>query len=170
MSIYRILIPFIFFALFHFSCSNSKEKEEEKKSETLGSKNGAEVYMAGYDYNGNKEVSVTISPYEGGLKILFSPVSSVFICSVSNYIIQSGSQLKFGSIADTKAEYDGYSFYNGYVESGAFDSCGTYQVDTTWVLVATKIGFSADRTYKVTLDDVTSDGFTAKTATILISQ
>ena len=91
-------------------------------------------------------------------------------CSVSNYIIQSGSQLKFGSIADTKAEYDGYSFYNGYVESGAFDSCGTYQVDTTWVLFSTKIGFSADRTYKVTLDDVTSDGFTAKTATILISQ
>ena len=91
-------------------------------------------------------------------------------CSVSNYIIQSGSQLKFGSIADTKAEYDGYSFYNGYVESGSFDSCGTYQVDTTWVLFSTKIGFSADRTYKVTLDDVTSDGFTAKTATILISQ
>jgi len=29
---YRILIPFIIFALFHFSCSNSKEKEEEKKS------------------------------------------------------------------------------------------------------------------------------------------
>ena len=55
-------------------------------------------------------------------------------CSESNYIIQSGSQLKFGSIADTKAEYDGNSFYNGYVESGSFDSCGTYQVDTTWVL------------------------------------
>ena len=51
MSIYRILIPFIFFALFHFSCS--KEKEEEK-SETLGSKNGDAVYMAGYDYNDKK--------------------------------------------------------------------------------------------------------------------
>ena len=47
MSMYRILIPFIIFVLFHFSCS--KEKEEEKKSETLGSKNGAAVYMAGYD-------------------------------------------------------------------------------------------------------------------------
>ena len=79
---YRILIPFIIFALFNFSCATN-EKEEEKISETLGSKNGDAVYMAGYDYNGNKEVSVTISPYEKGLKILFSPVSSVFICSVS---------------------------------------------------------------------------------------
>ena len=118
----------------------------------------------------DREVSVTITPYEGGLKILFSPVSSVFICSISNYIIQSGNQLKFGLIADSRAEYDANSYYNGYVESGAFDSCGTYRVDTTWVLFSTKIGFSADRTYKVTLDDVTSDGFTAKTATILISQ
>ena len=39
-----------------------------------------------------------------------------------------------------------------------------------WPRPERKIGFSADRTYKVTLDDVTSDGFTAKTATILISQ
>ena len=146
------------------------KKEEEIKLVTLGSKNGDAVYMAGYDYNGNKEVSATITPYEGGLKILFSPVSSVFICSVSNYIIQSGNQLKFGLIADSIAEYNDNSYYNGYVEIGAFDSCGTYQVDTTWVLFSTKIGFSADRSYSVTLDDVTSDGFTAKTATILISQ
>ena len=169
MSMYRILVTFIIFSLFHFSCATN-EKEEEKISKTLGSKNGDAVSMDGYDYNGNKEVSVTISPYEKGLKILFSPVSSVFICSVSNYIIQSGSQHKFGSIADTKAEYDEYSFYNGYVESGSFDSCGTYQVDTTWVLFSTKIGFIADRNYEVTLDDVTSDGFAAKTATILIYQ
>ena len=104
------------------------------------------------------------------MKILSSPVSSLFICSVSNYIIQSGNQLQFGNIADTEAEYDDNSFYHDYVESGAFDSCGTYRVDTTWVLFSTKIGFSADRTFKVTLDGVTSDGFTAKTATILISQ
>jgi len=37
-------------------------------------------------------------------------------------------------------------------------------------LFSTKIGFSADRNYEVILDDVTSDGFAAKTATILIYQ
>jgi len=168
---YKTLILCLILLFFHFSCA--KLEEEENKSETttsLGDKNGDAVIIEGYDYNGIKEVSATITPYERGLKILFTPVSSAFICSVSNYIIQSGSQLQFGSIADTKAKYDEYSFYNGYVESGAFDSCATYQVDTTWILFSSKIGFNSDRNYQVTLDDVTSDGFTAKTATILISQ
>ncbi|SVC59705.1 uncharacterized protein METZ01_LOCUS312559, partial [marine metagenome] len=51
--VYRILIPFIIFTLFHFSCSKG-EKKEENKTETLGSKNGDAVYMAGYDYNDKK--------------------------------------------------------------------------------------------------------------------
>ncbi len=80
------------------------------------------------------------------------------------------AQLQFGSIPNTEAEYDDISFYHGYVESGAFDSCGTYQVDITWVLFSTKIGFSADKTYKVTLDDLTSDGSTTITTKIFIYQ
>ena len=41
-------------------------------SESLGDKNGDAVIIEGYDYNGIKEVSATITPYERGLKILFS--------------------------------------------------------------------------------------------------
>ena len=85
---YKALILCLILLFFHFSCA--KLEEEENKSETtssLGEKNGDAVIIEGYDYNGIKEVSATITPYERGLKILFSPVSSAFICSVSNYII-----------------------------------------------------------------------------------
>ena len=102
---YKALILCLFLLFFHFSCA--KLEEEENKSETtssLGDKNGDAVKIDGYDYNGNKVVSATITPYERGLKILFSPVSSAFICSVSNYIIQSGSQLQFGSIGTLKQD------------------------------------------------------------------
>ena len=63
-----------------------------------------------------------MTPYQKGFKVLFSPVSSHFVCTVSNYVIQGGNQYEFGSIADTKSEYEEVTYYNGYVESGAFDS------------------------------------------------
>ena len=83
--------------IFSFSCA--KLEEEENKSETtssLGDKNGDAVKIDGYDYNGNKEISATITPYERGLKILFSlfQVHLFALCQITLFkvVLNSNSE------------------------------------------------------------------------------
>jgi hypothetical protein len=149
---------------------DSKNSEDEgSNTEELGGKIGITKVINGYNSSNIKVITAELTPYELGLRIKFSPVTSSFVCSVSDAIIQGGNQFSFGSIADNKDEFDSASYYNGYIESGAYDSCATYQVDTTWVIFASKVGFIATSDYQVTLDDVTSDGFTAQTVSITIN-
>jgi len=130
---------------------------------------GSSVTANGYDYNNQLKVIVKISPYSNGFKATFTPQTSsgVFICSVSNSVSQSGSQFTF-TITDTKSNYEQLAeYYDGYVESGAFDSCATYTVETVWVVFASDTGFSASSSYTVILDSVTTDGFTAQQISVV---
>jgi len=133
---------------------------------TIGSASGGSVASVnGYDYSSNLEIVVEITPYTNGFKATFTPQtgSGSFICSLSNYVTQNGSQYSF-RVIDTKSEYDTLSaYYDGYVESGAFDNCATYYTETVWVVLASSAGFSASSSYTVILGDVNdTDGFTAQ--------
>ena len=124
----------------------------------------------GYDYYGNHVVTVKLYAYSNGFTVLFQPVSGHFVCGVSNYVIQNGTQYTIGSIADTQAIYDASSYYNAYVVSGSFDGCGTYLVDTTWFISSSRLGFDPTASYQVILDDVTSDGSTPMTFSFTATQ
>lgn len=151
----KILLILLCFVVVLMGCA--EEAEEEEKINLIygvGTQMGDSVTTAGYDYNQDKVVAATVTPYQKGFKILFQPLSSHFICSVSNYVIQGGNQKDFDLIADSKSDFENYNFYNGYIESGAFDSCGYYVVDTVWVIYSDKLGFNPNDAYQVRLDDV----------------
>ena len=164
----------LFIFLFNFSCSVEEKVDEDEDTTSnlsIGVEMNGETSIDGYKYGGTKEVTATITPYEGGFKIKYSPTtnSGVFICSLSNYVVQNSSQKDFDSIAKDYSSFqsnDSWMNYDGYVESGTYDSCGTYYVETTWVVYSSRIGFDSKSNYQLILDDVTSDGYTAKTITI----
>ena len=142
----------IIISFYIVSCSPAEE--ESNSVVGLGDAVGDTSTATGYDYRGDADVEVTIQPYTNGFKVVFTPVSVKFICSLGNYVVQAGNQYNF-DIADNKGEYDDLpSSYEGYVESGNFDSCGDYAVKTTWLVLADESGFDPSQAYSVTLDDV----------------
>lgn len=163
----RLFFVLIILGLLFISCAEEPEEESNtdysnETIEGLGSKLIGAVTKNGYDYNGNLEVVATVTPYQKGFKILFNPVNNPFICTVLNYVVQGSNQMEIGSIADTEADYNKYDYYNGYVESGLFNSCGYYAVDTVWVVFSDDVGFNPRSPYQVILDDITSNGFSAQ--------
>ena len=131
---------------------------------------GNSVTIDGYHYSGSKTITATITPHQLGFKILFQPVTSHFVCALSNYVTQSGTQ-KTLKVTDNYQTYNLYkNYYHGYVDSGAMDACATYSVDTTWIIFLEDLSFDPKSSYSVTLDDVTSDGFSAQTVTVTPSQ
>ncbi len=121
---------------------------------TIGSPSGGQdIVVIGYDVSGNKESTVTISPYTKGFKIKFTPVAvGAFICNLSDSLIQAGNQKTIevaGSISDLPS-----SLYNGYVESGSSSTCTTFKVETVWVVLSDAAGFDPSKPYTVDLDDV----------------
>tara|TARA_Y100000031_G_scaffold154033_1_gene200656 strand:+ start:76 stop:627 length:552 start_codon:yes stop_codon:yes gene_type:complete len=166
---------FIVLVFLFAGCSDSSEEDQEESAE-IGSQMGNAVTKNGYDYS-KHVVTATVTPYQRGFKVLFSPVSEHFVCATDDYVIQNRNQYLFERIADTKSDYAEGSrgrsdYYDGYIESGAFDGCGYYQVDTTWVIIANRIGIDSNTSYQVVLDDVETGGYgsTPETFNITPSQ
>lgn len=153
-----IKISPVFLALFLAACggaggdstSSGDGSEAEQVNTDLGSVIGNPVTKKGY-YGGDYKlsISVTVTPYQKGFKVLFDPVSKHSICG-GKYVIQGAKQLKFIAVADDINSFTRFSgAYNGYVVYGANTWCGDYQVTTEWSVFADKVGFNPNQPYKV---------------------
>lgn len=155
-----IKISPVFLALFLAACggaggdstSSGDGSEAEQINTDLGSVIGNPVTKKGYSGFGSKRklsISVTITPYQKGFKVLFEPVSKHSICG-AEYVIQGAKQQEFDYVAD---DIKGFTqlpkFYKGYIVYGANTWCGDYQVTTEWAVFADKVGFNPNQPYKV---------------------
>jgi len=131
-----------------------KVSETAPTASTIGAlSGGSAVTVIGYGLFGAQESTVTVTPYTKGFKIKFTPVAAgAFICSLSNSVIQSGSQKSFNVTASITGLPS--TIYNGYIESGASDTCATYKVETVWTIFSDAVEFDPTKPYTVDLSDV----------------
>ncbi len=156
-SIFIKLSP-VFLTLFLAACggassgSSSDYQAPKKEINTdLGNVIGNPVTKQGYDGSGSERkvsISVTVTPYAKGFKVLFEPVSKHSICNWKS-IIQGGKQVSLGLIATSLSSFRQQSFYKGYIVYGANTACDDYQVTTEWAIFSDRIGINPNQPYSV---------------------
>jgi len=129
-------------------------------STNLGEKIGPPISKSNSTTNiTNASVTVTITPYQYGFKILWHPLNDNGYLPLSHNMIQGKNQYDL-YMADTKISYiDNVQMFReagkdpihqGYVDSDSYHL--TYHVDTTWVVLSDTIkNFDASKPYTVSL-------------------
>ena len=151
--------PYDDLAKIDISIDGKTDKTKTDKN-YLGKKTGSGVTKIGHTYGDT--INATITPYEKGFRI-FVKAGDVQTCFINDHVYQDGAVYDMKFIYDSWYEYFGDDtdhHYHGYIESGYFDSCTEFPVDTTIVVEAARVGFDPKRPYTVKLNSVVVDAET----------
>tara|TARA_B100000003_G_C10696090_1_gene277012 strand:+ start:56 stop:598 length:543 start_codon:yes stop_codon:yes gene_type:complete len=152
-----ILISFLL-----LGCGKTENEKKIKCCDNLwiGNATRDSVSFYGYDnvsYN-NKEIRVTIQPYDSGFSVDLEPLSSGghYVCTNQfgtgdHKVRQGGEEEKFYLDEEPPGKND-IVFSEGYIESGTLDSCGIITKDTRWIVLGSRLEkIDMEKAYDVTI-------------------